>query len=113
MTVDTDFGDLPGVAADNPLLQLLLEHRRESKEWRDAHVSRMDRMEAAIQENTELTRANAEAAKLIADTMTAGRMARRFISWAGAIVLGLAGIWWGVKVALGSGGPPPGIGPTP
>lgn len=89
----------------------------------DAGDNRMGRIEEALQENTNATRAalakldklgadiatNNEMTKDIRDVQTAGRVLTKLIKWGGGIgaaVAGFAGAWYAV---MGGGGP--GIGP--
>ena len=119
MSTVSDFGDLidppPGtpVAHDPACFQLLMEHRADTLAWRAENDKRLARVEELIEKNTELTQQNADAAKVIADAMTAGRMVKKVVSWTGAVVIGLASVWYGIQMALGRGGPPPNIGPMP
>lgn len=117
MSTVSDFGDLldgpPATVHDPACFQLLMEHRKDTLEWRRVNDERLERLEGLIAKNTEMTQQNADAARLIADAMVAGRMVRKLASWAGAVVIGLASVWYGIQMALGHGGPGPGIGPTP
>lgn len=61
--------------------------------------ARMGKLEAAMLENTELT-------KGIRDTITAGRVASRAIKWLGGLVITVASAWLAIKGMRDGSGPP-------
>ncbi len=67
---------------------------------------RMEAIELSLRENTDITRD-------IRDAVVAGRVATRFIKWAGAVAIAVVCLYQAWATLIHGPGPPGGVGPGP
>jgi predicted translin family RNA/ssDNA-binding protein len=108
MPYDSDFSSLD---ADDDVLQLLREMRREQatmrRETQDRHTentNRLNTLEADLKNMRSELEQNTAMTATVKDVMTTTRVATAVIKWVGAIALALGSIWWAIKEIAGRGG---------
>jgi hypothetical protein len=102
-------GCLPTACHDK--FEALLREQESAQKWREAQEERLIKIDAALAENTSVT-------KTIQSAVTAGRVFTMVIRWVGVIAAAAGAIWGVIYMAMHGGQPPGGgpigpIGPTP